>query len=290
VGGLQGDFVSFALDRRCWFWGHYSGEKMVEYHGKQCKFCGMGVDWAGRDPFVYTTEQMIEVYAEAMKDKYVRHIGINAGTYPPPGRGHAEHAAVIRALKEKFNVWIRLSIAPPEEEKYVDLLYDAGADLVGYDYEVYDPKLYEYICPGKFEEIDKGKPHQHYDRILRYASKRAGRDHVYSNILAGLEPRESTVEGVRHLASLGVLPRVFVFKALRGSVFEDHSTARVEDLVYIYRHLKHIVEDEFHEDVGCTGCARIEVGTKAYWGIDPRMPAITDRDLELAGIDPAATY
>jgi len=292
IGAVQGDFVSFSLDNRCWFWGHYEGENLKEYRGKQCKFCSIGLNWTTErtERPVKTIDQILEVCEEALKEKFVRHIGINAGTYPPPSRGHKEYAQVVRAIKESYDVWVRLSIAPPEEEKYVDLLYEAGADLVGYDLEVYDPDRFAYICPGKLQEIDKGVAHQHYERILKHASKTAGRDHVYSNILTGTEPRESTVKGIEYLSSLGVLPRVFIGNFQRGTPLENESVSSPEDLVYIYRNLKHIVEDTYHEDVGCAGCARIEVGTKEYMGINPRMPQITDDDLIRAGIDPESTY
>ena len=290
IGGLQGDFLSFAVDRRCWFWGHYDKDKIVKYRGKQCKFCGIGVEWSGRDPIVYTTEQILEVCEEALKEKYVNHIAILAGTFPPPGRGHEEYATLIKAIKERFDIWVRLSIAPPEEEKYVDMLYEAGADLVGYNYEAYDPQYYKEICPGKYEEIDKGVAHQQFDRILKYASKTAGRDKVFSALLAGIEPRRNTVKGIRYLSSLGVLPRVFVFRPLKGTEFSGKKTSSSEDLVYIYRNMKKIIEGEFHEDVGCPGCARNEIATKTYLGLNPRMPEITDEDLEFAGIDPKLTY
>jgi len=38
-------------------------------------------------------------------------------------------------------------------------------------------------------------------------------------------------------------------------------------------------------DTGCPGCGRTFVGTKEYDGVNPIMPEITDRDLEMAGID-----
>ena len=48
---------------------------------------------------------------------------MNAGTFPPPGRGNEEYAEIVSAVKSKFDIWIRLSICPPVEEKYVDILF-----------------------------------------------------------------------------------------------------------------------------------------------------------------------
>ena len=292
IGAVQGDFVSFSLDNRCWFWGMYQGENLKKYRGLECKFCSIGLNWDGerKERPVKSIDQILEVCEEALKQKYVNHIGLNAGTYPPPGRGHQEYADVVRAIKENFDVWIRMAIAPPEEEKYVDLLYEAGADIVGYNLEVFDPELFAYICPGKLKEIDKGVAHSHYEKILKHASRVAGRDHVFSNLITGTEPRESTVKGIEYLCSLGVLPRVFVGNFQKGTPLENKPVSSTEDLVYIYRNLKRIVQDEYHEDVGCPGCARIEVNTKEFLGVNPKMVPITDDDLLRAGIDPAATY
>lgn len=286
IGTIQGDFIGIALDNRCWFWGHYKGDRLETYRGKQCKFCSIGLNLETTEQPRKTVDQILQVCEAALKGKYCRHVALNAGTFPPPGRGHEEYAEIVRAIKENFDTYIRLSIAPPEDEKYVDILREAGADLIGYDYEVFDPDLYREICPGKYEEIDRGKPRQTYDEMLRYAVKKGGPSSTYSNILAGLEPKESTVAGIEHLASMGVVPRVFVFRALTGTAMQDASMSTPQELIYIYRKMKEIIEEKYHGDAGCPGCGRVEVASRKHLGIIPQMPEITDDDLLAAGIDP----
>lgn len=285
IGTIQGDFVGIATDNRCWFWGHYEGEEMTEYRGKQCRFCSIGLNLNTSEQPRKSIDQILEVVGEALKEKHCRHVSMNAGTYPPPGRGHEENAEIIRAIKETHNCFVRLSIAPPEEEKYVDILVESGADLIGYDYEVYDPELYRKACPGKYEEIDRGVPHAHYDRIMKHAVQVARPNVICSNLLAGLEPRESTIAGVEHLASMGVVPRIFVFRPLLGTAYERHPVSSATDLIWMYPRLKEILR-RYGVDAGCSGCSRVEVGTKIYQGINPVMPDITEADLEYAGIDP----
>ena len=262
---------------------------MEVYKGNHCKYCAIGLNLDVTEEPRKTIDQVLEVSEEALKEDVCRHVSLNAGCFPPPDTGHEVYAEFVRALKDRLDEYVRLSIVPPLEEKYVDIMLDSGCDLTGYNYEIFDPDLYKKICPGKFREIDKGVAHQTYDRMLQYGTKRAGKNMFMANLLAGLEPRESTVAGIEHLASMGVVPRIFVFRALTSTLMENHPMPKPEDLVYIYRHLKEICEEKYCVYKGCPGCARVEVGTVRYLGIVPHMKEITDDDLMVAGIDPEAT-
>jgi len=281
IGRIQGDFFAVAIDNDCYFWGDHGGEE-----GTHCKYCVIGLNKANTEQPHKTIGEVIEVYREALKEKYCRHISINAGVYGPPGRGHQIHADYVRGIKENFDgmgSWVRVCPAPPSDESYIDMVLEAGADHLGYCYEIYDPDIYAKLCPGKFKYIDKGVAHQHYDRMLKYAVKMIGRGNIHSNLIAGLEPKESTAKGMDHLAEMGVVPRVIVFKPLKGSLLQDWSPPTRADLVYIYNKFKEIVEEKYGLDVFCPGCARIEVPSKLYWGIGtPLISPITIDDLKKA--------
>jgi hypothetical protein len=284
IGVVTGDFLAIAIDNRCWFWGYYRDDELVNYKEKQCKFCGIGLSMKRDELYRKSNEDILEVVTAAIEGGDVKHIGINAGTMAPPGRGHEEYAQLISAIKQRHDVWVRLSICPPEDEKYIDILYDAGADQIGYDIEVYDPERYRYICPGKLDEVDRGIPHEHFFRMLAYAAKYGGPNKAYSIIVTGLESRETTVQGIEALCKLGVVPRMGVFRPIPGTHLEKHPVSSEGYLVYIYRKLRELTM-QYGIDTGCPGCGRTFVGTKEYDGVNPIMPDITDRDLEMAGID-----
>ena len=284
IGVVTGDFLAIAIDNRCWFWGFYRDDELVNYKEKQCKFCGIGLSMKRDELYRKSNEDILEVVAAAVEGGDVKHVGINAGTMAPPGRGHEEYAELVSAIKRRHDVWVRLSICPPEEEKYIDILYDAGADQIGYDIEVYDPERYRYICPGKLDEVDRGIPHEHFFRMLAYAAKRGGPNKAYSIIVTGLESRETTVQGIEALCKLGVVPRMGVFRPIPGTHLEKHPTPSEGYLVYIYRKLRELTM-QYGIDTGCPGCGRTFVGTKEYDGVNPIMPDITDQDLEMADID-----
>lgn len=286
VAVVTGDFLAIAFDNRCWFWGYYREDELVHSREKQCKYCGIGLSLHRDEIYRKSIPQILEVTQAAIEGNDIKHIGLNAGAFPPPGRGHEEYAEVVAAIKSRFDIWVRLSIAPPEEEKYVGLLFEAGADQIGYDYEVFDPELYRQICPGKCEEIDKGKPRQHYDRILSYSVQKGGPNRTYTIFVVGMEPRESTVAGVEKMCKMGVVPRMGVFRPIPGTPFEKHPTLKPEDLVYIYRKARELML-KYGVDSGCPGCGRTFIATKEYDGTNPAMPEITDEDLVRAGIDTA---
>jgi biotin synthase-like enzyme len=277
-----GDFAGATIDPRCDFWGHFD-ERL---RGFECRYCGIGVNIEqGRDIEKKAPEDFVETLGEARKFKFFRHGPVFAGgAYPRPDRGHHIHARYLKALREAFpDNWLRLTICPPDDEKEIDLLFAAGANLVGYNYEIYDQELYRKLCPGKFHFINRGDGHANYDQVLSYGVKKFGPGSVHANLLVGLEPVESTVQGIEHLASMGVIPTVFVFHPLKGTGLANQPTASVLDLIYIYRQLKKITE-KFQVDTACAGCHRMMVNTKPFDGIIPFMPEITDQDIENCGL------
>jgi hypothetical protein len=286
IAVVTGDFLAVAIDNRCWFWGYYRDDKLVNYKEKQCQYCGIGLSMKRDELYRKSKDDILEVLEAALGGGDVRHLGINAGTFPPPGRGHEEYAEIVSEVKSRFDIWVRLSICPPEDEKYVDLLFEAGADQIGYDIEVYDPELYPKICPGKWAEVDRNVPHQHFNRMLGYAAKKGGPNRTYSILVTGLESRESTAAGVEHLCKMGVVPRMSVFRPIPGTAMERYPAPSPEYLIYCYRRLREITM-KYGVDSGCPGCGRTFVATKEYDGTNPVMPEITDADLRMAGIDPA---
>jgi hypothetical protein len=180
---------------------------------------------------------------------------------------------------------MRLTIAPPDHTDSIDCLMEAGADLVGYNYEVFDPKTFSKLCPGKIKDIEKGvQGHHHYDRMLSYISGKYGKNKVHSNLIIGLEPLKSTIQGIEHLSSMGVIPTIFVFVPLIGTALSNHPTPNPLDMIFTYNKLREIVEYKYSLDTGCAGCHRMMVNTKIYDGLEQRQPAITENDLANAGL------
>jgi len=282
---MTGDFGGSTVFPHCLYFGRF----LEEYKGTECRFCGIDENLeSGRDAFPKTPEDFLETIAEARKHPWFRHGPVFAGgTTPPPDRGAKVHAKFLRPIKEAFpDNWLRMTIAPPDEERYADMLFDAGVDLVGYNYEIYDPQLFNKLCPGKVKDIEDGVPgHAKYDRMISYIVRTYGTGHASANLLAGLEPPQSTVNGIAHLASMGVIPTIFVFVPLKGTALENQRPPSVREMIFIYSKLKEITE-RFGVDTYCAGCNRFVINTKYYDGIQPTMPAISEDDLRFVGLPP----
>jgi hypothetical protein len=56
-------------------------------------------------------------------------------------------------------------------------------------------------------------------------------------IIAGLEPPESSIAAIDWITSVGAIPTVCVFRPLKGTDLEDVPPPRTEDMVPVYRRL-----------------------------------------------------
>src|SRR5207302_1994680 len=73
--------------------------------------------------------------------------------------------------------------------------------------EVFDDQLFEVICPGKARLYSRDK----LLLALEYAANVVSGMRVHSILIAGLEPIDSTIAGIKYLASIGVTPIINVF-------------------------------------------------------------------------------
>ena len=284
-----GDFGGATIFPHCVYFGHFG----KEFEGTECRFCGIDENLeSGRDPYPKHIDDFLETLEEARKHPGFRHGPVFAGgTTAAPDRGAKVHAKFSKPIKEAFpDNWLRLTIAPPREEKYVDMLFEAGVDMVGYNYEIYDPQLFARLCSGKVKDIEEGVPgHAQYDRMIRHIVRQYGMGHANANLLAGLEPAQSTVNGIAHLASMGVIPTIFVFVPLKGTALAGQKPPSIREMIYIYANLKSMTE-RFGVDTYCAGCCRMLVNTKFYDGMQPTMPEVTEDDLRHVGLPPEDLY
>jgi hypothetical protein len=121
--------------------------------------------------------------------------------------------------------------------------------------------------------------------MLAYMIRTFGAGHASANLIAGLEPAQSTVNGIAHLASMGAIPTIFVFVPLKGTALEKQKPPSIREMIYIYAKLMEITE-RFGGDTYCAGCNRMLINTKYYDGLQPTMPVISEDDLRFAGLPP----
>jgi len=114
-----------------------------------------------------------------------------------------------------------------------------GVNRVSFCFEIFDRALFQEICPGKHAEYGL----DHYLEAIRYCAAlgRQGPRHepwvTNGEIIAGLEPPESSIRAIDWITSVGAIPTVCVFRPLTGTDLGEAEPPRTEDLVPVFRRL-----------------------------------------------------
>lgn len=215
----------------------YSNECSLKETGKDCLFCNINAtkDYYGETQGIgwKYPDQIGEATSEAYKEGF-KHITISGG-FIPERREVDYYLDVADSIKsytglEDFNG--TACIGAPHELSVIDKYKEAGYRTLATNLEVWDKNLFKAICPGK-EESCGG--HDHWIKAIEYAVKAFGFGMVRSNLVAGLETRKTTIEGLEYLASKGVVVLLSPWTPYPGSTLQDHRSPYWEwhlELVY----------------------------------------------------------
>gem|GEM_PF-1197171 len=109
-----------------------------------------------------------------------------------------------------------MTVSPTKKIEEVKLLHDLGLHSVSFNFEVFDKGYWKAIVPGKDENIGR----QLWEDSLIDAVKHFGEGRVFSAMIAGLEPRQTLIEGVNWCCDRGIIPIIVPFSPETGSQFE----------------------------------------------------------------------
>ncbi|MHA1604540.1 MAG: radical SAM protein [Candidatus Freyarchaeota archaeon] len=166
-----------------------------KYH---CKFCATPVIQSHithRTLQPHTVTRIIKRVA----DKGLSGVALTTGIFSTITESVKHMCGVVKAIRDEFGDALPIGVEPlVEEEKHVDMLYEAGADEIKINVESYDPEIFAIVC----SELDYKKNL----RMIKYAGKAFGENHACSNIIIGLGEKEETVnQGAEVLADWGVI-------------------------------------------------------------------------------------
>jgi len=158
-----------------------------------CRFCPVPL----LNGEVKDTATIVAMVEEAEKSGELEAISLTSGGADTPELELERAADAVRALRERFDLPIGVSIYPTKTSS--DELFAAGADEVKYNVETMDPAIFERVCPGLSLPFILG--------ALEGAVPIFGKNHVASNFILGLGETDGCVEeGVETLTALGVIP------------------------------------------------------------------------------------
>lgn len=208
----------------------YSNECSLQATSKDCLFCNInatkatygelqGVKWKYSNQI---GETVAAAYAEGN-----RHVTISGG-FVPERREVDYYLDVAEAIREHtglddFNG--TACIGAPRDLSVLEKYKEAGFRTLAINIEVWNEHFFRAYCPGKEKECG-GR--DHWVAALERAAEVFGFGRVRSNMVGGLESKESTLEGIEYLSSKGILAISPAWVPNPGSALEGHRSPEPE--------------------------------------------------------------
>jgi hypothetical protein len=145
----------------------------------------------------------------------------------------------IVRIKQELGLLVGVQTPPHRDLKRYDHLREIGVNRVSFCFEIFDRERFAEICPGKHAEYGL----DFYLEATRYCatlgSKGPRHEPWVTNgeIIAGLEPPESSIRAIDWIVSVGAIPTVCVFRPLVGTDLESAEPPRTEELVPVFSRL-----------------------------------------------------
>jgi hypothetical protein len=231
IGTLQGTYLGIYQAKVCEYWTQ-KPQKV------NCKFCSVGLNLGVDDADAKSVDEVLEVVRAARDESGITYVDFNTGHYEGDTYLDILEPYIVR-IKRELGLLVGVQTPPHRDlTRYVHLR-EIGVNRVSFCFEIFDRKLFREICPGKDAEYGL----DHYLNAVEYCAKladRGPRDEPWvtnGEIIAGLEPPESSIAAIDWIVSKGAIPTVCVFRPLVGTDFEDRDPPHTEEMVPIFRRL-----------------------------------------------------
>ncbi|MDH3975915.1 MAG: hypothetical protein OEV42_16700 [Deltaproteobacteria bacterium] len=185
-----------------------------------------------------TVEEVVEIVEAAFEDNLADSVELNIGYYDSEDRGILHLEPYIKAIKRNFDTLVSVDVQPPAASRWIDRTYAMGADKISYHMEIFNKEIFKKLCPGKEKEIGW----ERFAEALNYAAGIFPSGTVSSNLIVGLEPAESTIQGIDYLTTMGIMPILPIFRPLKGTPLHDTPVPEVDDMAPIFGHLYNAVK------------------------------------------------
>lgn len=199
-----------------------------------CGFC----DLAGKRYSRRPSTSVLHALRVAMDDKNlpVRHVLVSGGTPLPGDQAWFEESCA--SVARGAGVPVDVMMTPRGDPVFIDTLVDAGVHGFALNLEVWGEGPSRAYAPQKAK-----LGHAAFEAAIARAVERTGGDgRVRSLLIAGLEPAESTLEGVEFLARLGCDPVLSPFRPARGTALSHMPPPSPESLQALYDRSRAVAE------------------------------------------------
>lgn len=231
IGTLQGTYLGIYQAKVCEYWTK-KPQKV------NCKFCSVGLNLGVDDADEKSVSEVMEVVAAARAQSGITYVDFNTGHYDGDTYLDILEPYLVR-IKKEFGLLVGFQTPPHRDFKRYDALRAMGLNRVSFCFEIFDEPIFKEICPGKDAEYGL----KTYLDAIRYCAQlkdKGPRDEPWvanGEIIAGLEPPESSIRAIDWITSVGAVPTVCVFRPLVGTDLEDAAPPKTEDMVPVFRRL-----------------------------------------------------
>ena len=231
IGTLQGTYLGIYQAKVCEYWTK-KPEKV------NCKFCSVGLNLGVDDADEKSVDEVLRVVRAAREGSGITYVDFNTGHYD--GDTYLDILEpYIRRIKSELGLLVGVQTPPHRDLSRYDGLRAMGVNRVSFCFEIFDPVLFREICPGKHEEYGLG----FYLEAIRYCARLGAKGPRHEpwvtngEIIAGLEPPESSLAAIDWITSVGAIPTVCVFRPLVGTDLAAAEPPHTEELVPVFRRL-----------------------------------------------------
>jgi Radical SAM superfamily len=232
IGTLQGTYLGVYPAKVCEYWTHKPQKT-------NCKFCSVGLNLGVDDADEKSVREVVEVARAARRESGITYVDFNTGHYEGDTYLDILEPYIVR-IKKELGLLVGVQTPPHRDLRRYDRLRALGVNRVSFCFEIFDRTLFREICPGKDAEYGL----DYYLEAIRYCAslgKQAGpRDEPWvtnGEIIAGLEPPESSLRAIDWITSVGAIPTVCVFRPLAGTDLANAAPPRTEDLIPVFGRL-----------------------------------------------------
>lgn len=230
IGTLQGTYLGVYQAKVCEYW--------TEKIKVNCKFCSVGLNLGLDDADEKSLDEVMEVIWAARRESGITYVDFNTGHYA--GETYLDILEpFVRRIKREVGLLVGIQTPPHHDLRRYDALRAIGLNRVSFCFEIFDPELFQETCPGKNREYGLDR----YLEAIRYCAALGGKGPISEpwvtngEIIAGLEPPESSIRAIDWITSVGAIPTVCVFRPLVGTDYAQHAPPVTEDLVPVFRRL-----------------------------------------------------
>ncbi len=231
IGTLQGTYLGIYQAKVCEYW-------TAKPQKTNCKFCSVGLNLGVDDADDKSVDEVMQVVRRARDESGITYVDFNTGHYDGDTYLDILEPYLVR-IKKELGLLVGFQTPPHRDLKRYDRLRQLGLNRVSFCFEIYDRERFREICPGKHAEYGL----DYYLEAVRYCAQlgKQGPRHepwvTNGELVAGLEPPESTIAAIDWITSVGAVPTVCVFRPLVGTDLEQAQPPSTEDMLPVFQRL-----------------------------------------------------